>query len=353
MKRRAVIGFATAIVVLGVFVAVELVRTRGRAPTAEIPSAPPALRGLVRALDGRVPGFSVAVARDGELVGSAGYGLADLEAGTRSNGKTRYPVYSIAKTWTGVALARLAQEGRLDPGGRIGDLVDLDNPALADATILQLATHTAGVRHYADEAEARGAHCRTVSEALPIFDEDPLVGPPGERHYSTWGFVLLSAAVETVSGMSYPEYMRRVVFEPYGAASVASAADTEPVPMYEHDAEGAWVRSRADPSCKFGGGGFFASAEDVALIQSAGIADPGLVPEYKAMIYEVDEEGLSVSQGRSYGGAAAVATDVGSGWTVAVAMNANPLGLDLESLVRNAAVRLGGAPDLSGFGDHD
>lgn len=353
MKRRAAIGLVTAIVVLGVFVAGEFIRTRPGTPAIEAPPAPPALRVLVRALDGRAPGFSVAVARDGELVGSAGYGLADVEAGTRADGKTRYPVYSIAKTWTGVALARLAREGRLDPGGRIGDLADLDNPALADATILQLATHTAGVRHYAGEAEARGAHCKTVSEALPIFDEDPLVGPPGERHYSTWGFVLLSAAVEAVSGMSYPEYMRQVVFEPYGAANVVSAADAEPVPMYERGAEGAWVRSRADPSCKFGGGGFFATAEDVARIQSTGIADPDLVPEYKAMIYEMDDEGLSVSQGRSYGGAAAVATDVGSGWTVAVAMNANPPGLDLESLVRHAAVRLGDAPDLGDFATED
>lgn len=310
----------------------------GPPDTSSIP--PEVVRPLVEELEGSAPGFSVAVARDGNLVWSAGYGFADLEGGTRATGETRYPTYSIAKTWTAVALAKLAQDGRLDPEGRVGELMDLKNESLGDATILQLATHTSGVRHYADEDEARGAHCETVSQALAIFSDDPLAGPPGERNYSTWGYVLLSGVIEAVTGVPYPAFMHRTVFDHYGARGVVAAAESTPIPMYERSSDQRWVRARADPSCKFGGGGFLAPAEAVAIVQSAGLADPDIVPRFKAMIYEIDDQGFSVAQGRSYGGASAVATDVEAGWTVAVAMNANPEGVDLEALVRDAVRRV-------------
>lgn len=88
-------------------------------------------------------------------------------------------------------------------------------------TLLQLATHMSGIRHYADESEARSRqHCSSVAEALKIFADDPLVHPPGASEtYSSWSYVLLSAVLEGAPSKGYEQAMADLVFDPLGLSS--------------------------------------------------------------------------------------------------------------------------------------
>jgi len=73
-------------------------------------------RRLIRQimLEQRIPGLQVAVVKDGQIVLSEAYGLANVENGVRASRDTRFPLNSATKAFTGVAAAQLAQEGRLD-----------------------------------------------------------------------------------------------------------------------------------------------------------------------------------------------------------------------------------------------
>jgi hypothetical protein len=72
-----------------------------------------------------------------------------------------------------------------------------------------LAGHRAGIRHYKDDEFQIARHYDSVLEGLKIFADDLLVSPPGkEFHYSSYGFNLLSAVMESAAG-DFLAYMRK------------------------------------------------------------------------------------------------------------------------------------------------
>lgn len=77
----------------------------------------------------RIPGLSVAVVRDGEVVLAQGFGLADVEAGKAAVAETLYPIGSITKTFTATLMLQLAEEGRLDLDADVQRFVDWEVPA--------------------------------------------------------------------------------------------------------------------------------------------------------------------------------------------------------------------------------
>lgn len=245
-----------------------------------------AARERLRGLLDDVPGLSVAVGRAGEVLWSEGFGFADLERRRPVAAETGFRIYSLSKPITSIALLQLAEAGRLDLDAPVHEILPSLPSREVPATPRLLATHMAGIRHYADEAEAYDpGRCETVAEALPLFAADPLLHEPGDAvRYSTWGFVLLSAAIEASSGRGYLDYVRDRVFEPVGAAVRLDPGpsprprDGEVAIPYDRDEDGAWEPSRSDASCKWGGGGLVASAPDVARV-FMGLLDGSLLSE--------------------------------------------------------------------------
>jgi CubicO group peptidase (beta-lactamase class C family) len=205
-----------------------------------------------------VASLAVAVAKEGEIIWEAGFGLADREAQRLSTPDTIYSLASISKPITATGLMILVER----------ELIDLDAPAndyLGDAkltshignaddtTVRRLANHTSGLPlhchfFYADEDAVR-----------PPFDETirrygHLVTPPGEVYqYANSGFGFLEYIIERVSGKSYPDFLRDEVFTPPGMpnTSVDLSAEKEsqsairyspagkPLPWYSFDHPGA------------------------------------------------------------------------------------------------------------------
>jgi CubicO group peptidase (beta-lactamase class C family) len=159
-------------------------------------------------------GFSgtVLVVRDGRVVLLKGYGQANVETGIRNTAATRFEMNSMTKMFTGVAILQLAAQGRLrlsDPAARY---LDGFLPGKQGATIEQLATHTSGlIPEGIDLAgNSRDAFVRDVGRT-------PVESAPGDRYrYSNAGFSLLAAIIETVSGETYEQYVRRHLFAPAG-----------------------------------------------------------------------------------------------------------------------------------------
>jgi CubicO group peptidase (beta-lactamase class C family) len=83
--------------------------------------------------------------------------------------------------------------------------------------VRQLLVHQSGVRHNKPDEVLTTKHYNSISEAIGLFKDDPLVVEPETKYsYSTPGYTLLGCAIETASGMSYVDYMRENIFKPAG-----------------------------------------------------------------------------------------------------------------------------------------
>ena len=222
------------------------------------------------AADPAVPGISVAVAFQNRLVWAQGFGLADIENDIPMSPRSKLRVGSIAKLMTAAALARLHEQGTIDLDAEVRSLVPSWPEKPWPMSLRQLAGHQAGVRHYeADEVFSNRAYA-SVTEGLEIFRDDPLLFEPGSAvSYSTYGWALISAAMEGATGQDFLTLMGRQVFGPLGLED--TMADKKGIEiagraaLYALDEQGMLVTApEVDNSYKWAGGGFLSSAPDVA-----------------------------------------------------------------------------------------
>ena len=156
---------------------------------------------------------------DREIV-SASLGFADLEHLVRVTPQTRFGVASITKAFTGVALLKLHESGRIDLDAPIQRYVPAFPEKSGGAiTPRLLAAHLAGIRHWALERtpELYARHFDDINDIISLFKDDTLVATPGTRYsYSSYGYNLLGAAIQSASGMPYQSYVERTVIAPLG-----------------------------------------------------------------------------------------------------------------------------------------
>jgi CubicO group peptidase (beta-lactamase class C family) len=167
----------------------------------------------------RPPGMSVAVAVDGKLVWAEGFGVADLEQCVPVTPKTKFRIGSTSKPLTSAAVALLYDQKHLDLDAPILRYV-LNFPDKGHViTTRQLLGHLGGIRGYSAEEGSKLDRdvYRSVSESLKRFKDDPLAAPPDAKWiYSTYGYVLASAAIEGATGQDFLSFMHDKVFVPLG-----------------------------------------------------------------------------------------------------------------------------------------
>lgn len=162
-------------------------------------------------------GFSGAmlVAKDGEVVLTKGYGLADREAGRPVTVNTVFDIGSITKQFTASAIVKLEMEGKLSVQDPLAKHFADVPPDRQTMTLHHLLTHSSGLRDNFG---------RDYEEMQPqtLFEQvmtKPLKWEPGHRyHYSNAGYSLLGMTIEKVSGMGYEEYLHSRFFGPAGMA---------------------------------------------------------------------------------------------------------------------------------------
>ena len=249
-------------------------------------------RAVAKELLGRgIPGLSLAVAVDGHIVYSEGFGYADLEERVPVWATTKFRIGSVSKPLTAVALVQLVEQGKIDLDAPVQKYVPAFPEKNGKITLRLLAGHMAGIRHYQGDEFQISRHYDNVLDGLKIFQDDPLVAPPGTKFsYSSYGFNLLSAAIETASGEKFLPYMHEHVFGPLG---LRSTTEDQPAEIIEQRArfytrpKDQLVRNApfVDNSYKWAGGGFLSSAEDLVRFGSA-LLQPGfLKPESLRLLF--------------------------------------------------------------------
>jgi D-alanyl-D-alanine carboxypeptidase len=202
------------------------------ASPASEPEWPDALRRELdaRASDDRFSGVLLVV-RGGQVVVQEARGFADAERRVPVTLDTSFNLGSANKMFTAVAVAQLAESGKLRFTDTIArHLPDYPNhDAAARVTIHQLLTHTGGFGNFFGPGyEERRDGLLQVRDYLALFAAEPLAFEPGARwEYSNAGFIVLGAIVEKVSGLDYYEYVRRHILEPAGMSGAGFFRKTE------------------------------------------------------------------------------------------------------------------------------
>lgn len=177
----------------------------------------------------------VLLAKNGEPLFVQAYAMANKSRNVANDVGTKFNLGSLNKMFTAIAIAQLAQEGKLQFGDSVAKhLPDYPNKDVASrVTIHQLLTHTSGMGDYLDSkrfAELRGT-LESVNAHFPLFVDDAMSFEPGSRfQYSNAGYVVLGAIIERVSGKSYLDYVREHIFKPAGMVNTDSYELEQNVP---------------------------------------------------------------------------------------------------------------------------
>lgn len=239
-----------------------------------------------------IPGMSVAVLVDGDVVWSEGFGYANLEHRIPVTPLTRLRIGSVSKPVTAAAIGKLVEQGRLDLDAPVQRYVPSFPQKRWPITTRQLAGHLAGIRHYRGNEFLIRDRYDTVLEGLEIFQDDSLLFEPGTSYaYSSYGWNLISAVIEGAAGEPFLSYMRREVFEPLRLRSIVAEHTDSIIPyrasFYERDRETGRVLNApyVDNSYKWAGGGFISNTEDLVRFGWAHIGGGFLAPETVELLF--------------------------------------------------------------------
>jgi serine beta-lactamase-like protein LACTB, mitochondrial len=229
-----------------------------------------------------IPGLAIAVAVDGKLVYSEAFGYADLEERVPAWPTTKFRIGSISKPLTAVALMQLVEAGKIDLDAPVQKYVPSFPDKGAVITVRMLAGHLGGIRHYQGNEFDIQKHYPNVLESLKIFENDPLVAPPGTKFsYSSYGFNLLSAVIESAAGEEFLTYMQQRVFAPLGLVHTTADQNSQIIEQrsrfYDIPKGGTLENAEyVDNSYKWAGGGLLSTAEDLVRFGSA-LLQPGIL----------------------------------------------------------------------------
>ena len=227
-----------------------------------------------------VPGLSVAVGVGGDIVWAEGFGWADLEHRVPVAPNTRFRIGTASTALTSAAVGLLLEKGRLKLDAVIQTYVPKFPEKQWPVTLRQLMGHLAGVRNDGgDEGPLLSAHCERTVEGLQSFAESPLLFEPGtQSRYSSYGWIVVSAAVEAVADERFLTFVRRQVFEPFGMndtradAATASIGDraTSYFPRFMADPRyGLHLMREIDYSCYAGSSIFLSTPSDLVRFAMA------------------------------------------------------------------------------------
>ncbi|MFK5972650.1 MAG: serine hydrolase domain-containing protein [Flavobacteriaceae bacterium] len=266
------------------------------------------LRGLVEADrrlqalidDKKIPGLAITVLKESNVMFQKGYGYADIETETRVDPrKTVFRIASVSKPIAATALAYMVAEGQINLDASFYEYVPYYPKKQWDFSLRQLASHTAGIRGYRGMEYGLNKPY-SIKESIEIFKDDDLLFEPGTKYqYNSYDWVLISLAMQEVSGIPFEEYVQQKVLQSLKMNNtfpehVVSATHNnlekrvaehsrsqlnranhlekgiaEPSRSYSKNRKGFRIAIPVDNFYKLAGGGYLSTSEDIAKLGQA------------------------------------------------------------------------------------
>jgi len=177
-----------------------------------------------------LPGISVAIIKDQDLIWSSAYGMANVENKGNTEVNTIYSICSISKLFTSVAIMKLFDAGKLRLDDKVGDLLPWFNieQQFEDSgpiTVRSLLTHSSGLPRESGYPYWTGPDFPFPSQLevkSKLGDQKTLYPASKYIQYSNLGLTLLGEIVEEVSGQPYDEFVQENILNPLKLESTST-----------------------------------------------------------------------------------------------------------------------------------
>ncbi len=248
------------------------------------------LQGLAKADDllsqlvtnKKVPGLAICVRKEGKSYLQKGYGFADIENKVLVDPQSSiFRIASVSKPIAATALAHMVADGFIDLDASFYTYVPYYPKKKWDFTIRQLASHTAGIRSYLGKEYGLNEPY-SIKESIAIFKDDDLLFEPGTRYqYTSYDWVLISLAIQEITGIPFATYVYEKVLLPLGLKNTIAAnrlgvdatftkdTNLHMTTFYSKNRLGFREAIPVNNHFKLAGGGYLATAEDVAFFGQA------------------------------------------------------------------------------------
>jgi CubicO group peptidase (beta-lactamase class C family) len=176
-----------------------------------------------------VPGLALLVTRDGKVVRSEGFGLANVELQVPVKPETIFQSGSVGKQFTATAVMMLVEAGKIGLNDPLTKYFPEAPPSWKNVTVRELLSHTGGFGDYPKDFNFRKDW--TEPQLMKLVESIPLAYPPGTKwEYSNLGYLTLGILIHRVSGEFYGDFLRQRIFQPLGmqATRIISEADIVP-----------------------------------------------------------------------------------------------------------------------------
>jgi CubicO group peptidase (beta-lactamase class C family) len=182
-----------------------------------------------------IPGLQVAVVRHGHVAMLGAYGIANLQDGVRVTDDTVFSINSATKSFTGVAIMQLVEDGKLALDAPVSRYLDGLPAAWQPVTIRQLLTHTSGLPDIlvAPTGQGTGSLVGDGSEASAwaTVQAMPMETAPGTRsRYNQTNYVILGKLIDKYSGEPFVDFIRHRQFDVAGMPTAMFGDSRDVVP---------------------------------------------------------------------------------------------------------------------------
>jgi len=176
-----------------------------------------------------IPGLSLAVVKNGSIVKSQAYGLANVELNVPAQPDTVFKIGSVSKQFIATGIMLLVEEGKLSLDDKISKYLDGATDAWKEITIKHLLTHTSGIVREAPGFDPLKA--QNDADVIKTAYSLPLRFKPGEKwEYCNVGYFALAEIIHKVAGQPWPEFLSERVFKPLGMSSTRTTTVSDLVP---------------------------------------------------------------------------------------------------------------------------
>lgn len=250
-------------------------------------------------------GLSAGVRVGGTTVYLEATGFAELDARRVAHPQMAFSIASVTKAFTGAALLRLVERGKVDLDSEVQRYVPEFPRHLSGraVTVRALAHHMGALRHWGPERDSAlyARHFDDVSDILTLFKDSAWVTgvePITRYSYSSYGYNTLALVVQRASGRRFQEFVSAEVLAPLRLRSVAF--DRPGLGGADRPARYSWYDLRDfheltdapqrvpdwDYSHNLGGGGLISNVEDLLSFGGAMLAPGLLSAESLALIWK-------------------------------------------------------------------
>ena len=227
------------------------------------------------------------------------WGLADIENQVKAKPASSYQIASTTKPMTAMAILKLWEMGKIDLDAEVQTYYPSFPKKEYPITIRQILSHTAGISHYRSDSKEE-KHIKepySTEMAIDIFKDWELIFEPNtDWKYSSYGYNLLGAVIEEVSGKSYEDFLKEHIWVP---ANMENTMMDDPIAIVPNRVRGYFKNGSKiengeylDISSRFGAGGVRSTVQDIVKMGIALKNGKILKPEtVELMLEPLGEQG--------------------------------------------------------------